>query len=55
MCCWSNGKRRPIYAKELIDNFEDFVIKRDLEKYTNLLNIIKDDTSRPIGGLYRVK
>jgi len=53
MSCWSSWKRRPLFISEVIQNFDELVIKRNNLLYTKMLNSVKNDLDRPIGGLYK--
>ena len=38
MAAWcSNGKRRPLNVKEFIDNYEEFVINNNIDKYNEMI------------------
>jgi len=53
MAAWSGGKRRPLYVEEIIDNYDRLIIGKDFDYYKLLVNKYSNDTSRPIGGIYR--
>ena len=55
MSAWSDGKRRPLYAEDVIANFDMLIKQRDISYYKTLLLEASKDPKRPIGMLFPLK
>ena len=51
-CC---AKRKPLYVKEIIDNFKKLIDELDIVFYNKLLNECVRDPNRPSGTIASIK
>ena len=55
MACYCNwSKRKPLYVKEVIDNFNKLIDELDIEFYNKLLDEGLKDTKRPSGFIVSI-
>lgn len=55
MACWCGGYRKPIYAEEVLVNYEQFISKRDSSFYEELIKSASMDKNRPYGCLCKAE
>ena len=53
MCGFARFKNRPLFDEEIVKNFEEIVINKNVVLLNKLYEISKKDLSRPIGGFLR--
>ena len=49
MACFSNGKRKPLYVEEVIENYDRLILNKDYDYYEKLIKEKSLDKDRPIG------
>ena len=54
MAAWCGGTRKPLYAEEMIDNYERLIVKKDTLFYLQLIEEKSKEHDRPFGVLLKM-
>lgn len=51
MACFSNGKRKPLYVEEVIENYDRLILDKDYDYYVKLIKEKSVDKDWPVGAV----
>lgn len=55
MACYCGGVRKPLYAEEVLEHYDELIKKRNTKLYESLVKEKSKEKDRPGGVLLRIK